>query len=445
MLLHTLMYFTPLIGQIVQKGEVLFRRNSQDLETANHYLAGLISPEKLQNQYQAIIERLQHCYQSDPRYRLKVIFLVSENQKWNCQSLYDELATNPHFEPLVVVSPLTSAKQSLEDNFRFFKAREVKTVKAYDRLSDTYPSLEKYQPDLVFYQQPWGLADLQNIPEVSRYALCGYIPYSFKLFDYDNNYLPSFHGLLWKCFLETDYHLKLFMKKYHCQNCVATGYPKLDAYLSPKPAKCIWKYPRTKTSKVKRIIYAPHHSITATPLALSTFNENSELILKLARGTPNTEWIFKPHPNLKYNYSHTYPEQKQWIDDYYQAWADLDNAQVYDQGDYFDIFKTSDFLITSSGSFLAEYLPTGKPVLHLRTKRQNIPFNQLGEKIIKSYYQIHNRRELTQYFKQVVIEEQDTLKSQRKQAVKWLGFNSKQSAAHNIIQFLEAQLLKTKI
>jgi len=45
------------------------------------------------------------------------------------------------------------------------------------------------------------------------------------------------------------------------------------------------------------------------------------------------------------------------VESYYAEWHNLSNGFVYDEGDYFNIFKSSDALITDCGSFLAEYLP----------------------------------------------------------------------------------------
>ena len=281
----------------------------------------------------------------------------------------------------------------------------------------------------------------QNIKNVSNFALCCYVPYSFDMFAHENNYFSSFHGLLWKYFLETNYHLRLFKKTHKINNCVVTGYPKLDTYLENKKInkKMIW--PVFKIKKIKRIIYAPHHSFTPTPLTLSTFNWNGNAILEMARNSLNTIWVFKPHPNLKYNYIQTYPNKKKEIEKYFKQWRTLKNAKIYTQGDYFDLFKTSDALITDCGSFLAEYLFTKKPILHLRTKLQNRPFNKIGKKIIENYYQIYNLDELKNIFNRVILDNDDYLKKKRLASIKELGIDYSMSSAKKITKHFE-EILK---
>ena len=67
---------------------------------------------------------------------------------------------------------------------------------------------------------------------------------------------------------------------------------------------------------------------------------------------------------------------------------------------YFDIFKTSDLMITDCCSFLAEYLPTEKPLIRL-INRKSKPLNFLGDKITSEYYYAHNKEELNTLFKEL--------------------------------------------
>ena len=119
----------------------------------------------------------------------------------------------------------------------------------------------------------------------------------------------------------------------------------------------------------------------------------------------------------------------------------MKNAKIYTQGDYFDLFKTSDALITDCGSFLAEYLFTKKPILHLRTKLQNRPFNKIGKKIIENYYQIYNLDELKNIFNRIILDNEDYLKKKRLASIKELGIDYLMNSAKKITKHFE-EILK---
>ena len=83
--------------------------------------------------------------------------------------------------------------------------------------------------------------------------------------------------------------------------------------------------------------------------------------LELAKKHPEYSFVVKPHPALRYKCISEKFLTEQEYDDYIAQWNSLENATVYTDGNYFDIFKTSDVLITDSSSFLAEYFYSGKP------------------------------------------------------------------------------------
>lgn len=450
-------------NKLINENSALLKENDHCLEEIiaqkNAYEKKLIENKEIKDanlkllvekNYLNVLIKIFYKIKKNSSYKVKIGFLVNENQKWNCQSLYDEFEKHSKFIPTIFVSIMLHAQKgddptrdNLQENYDFFKKRGMRVKKIYNEKNKSYIPLKEFGPDIIFYQQPWGLDDVQSIHEVSNIALCCYIPYGFTSFIQKNNYLSHFHKLLWKYYVETNNHFFQLQKKFKCNNCIVGGYPKFDYFVKQKNLleKSVWKIAKTKTSKVKRIIYAPHHSISPTPLALSTFLENGEMILNLAKNTPNTEWIFKPHPNLKFNFVNTFPEKTKWFEDYFKQWQMQKNTQIYNQGDYFDIFMTSDVLITDCGSFLTEYLLTGKPVIHLRTKKQNFPFNSVVKKIISSYYQVYSKDDLNRIFKTVVIKNKDPLKKKRAEMISELNIDKQVTSASKIISDIENSLL----
>ena len=113
---------------------------------------------------------------------------------------------------------------------------------------------------------------------------------------------------------------------------------------------------------------------------------------------------------------------------YYNEWAEI--GYIYDSGDYFDIFKTSDLMITDCGSFLAEYLPSHKPLIRLVNK-EGIALNELGKKFSNCFYNVFNNKELQDIFYEIVSKDNDYLKEKRCKLADTL-VDPTTSAAHKI-------------
>ena len=101
---------------------------------------------------------------------------------------------------------------------------------------------------------------------------------------------------------------------------------------------------------------------------------------------------------------------------YFKNWENLPNAQIYEYGNYFDMFRTSDLLITDCNSFLYEYLPTKKPVIRLISEN-SVGHNSFGEKIIAGYYNASNIEELNTLLELILFKNKDPLLSVRERII----------------------------
>ena len=181
--------------------------------------------KRTQENYKRVLCRLK---KSD---KIKVIFLIREEQKWSYQSLYEELAKSDKFEPLILVSMLMLAstgkdktRNNIEENYRFFKNKGMNVAYAYEE--GEYLDLETFAPDIVFYDQMWDLPEKHKPQYVSRFALTCYCSYSYELLDNRETYIFEFHRFLYKFFVDNEFNLKRY-KKYNTKNadnCVVTGY-----------------------------------------------------------------------------------------------------------------------------------------------------------------------------------------------------------------------------
>ncbi len=371
--------------------------------------------------------------------KLKVIFYTNEPQKWSYESVYREFERSPFFDPCIIVVPRyrvhigdDKTRMSLEEQYLFYKSRNYNVEYGY--IDGQYIDIKSFHPDIFFYLQLAEIPGIDNPEIISRYALTAYCPYAFQLSNYKKEYLQNFHKLLFVYYVVHDLTIKRFesYKKGNSSNCISTGYPKLDVYhnrsICDIQLSNYWKDPQ----KIK-IIYAPHHSfrkVKSNTFQFGTFPKNYQLILDLAKKTSDiTTWIFKPHPMLRSVIVKERIMSEEETKKYYDEWAKIGN--LYDTGDYFDIFISSDIMITDCASFLAEYLPSHKPLIRLINPKC-IEFDEVGQRLSKCYYNAHNNEELLSLFKSIVLNKEDYLKNQRIKLANTL-VNPNVSASHIII------------
>ena len=365
--------------------------------------------------------------------KIKIIFLCMECSKWGAQSLYKMMEQHDNFKPQVILIPPYTVhkgedltKLSLENNLKFYKANNIKVELGYNIIKHKYINLKQFKPDIVFFEQPYDLPPQYSLSKVSKDSLCMYFPYGYENLDYKNNYTNNFHKHLFAYFVESKENLERYehYRKGNSRNCIVTGHPKLDYYIKPTE--------KTKSNKLK-IIYAPHHSLKKHSLRFGTFQDNGQFMLNLAKKNNKIDWVFKPHPKLKFELLDNKIMTQEQIDEYWESWQKL--GTVHEYGNYLELFQTSDALITDSISFLVEYLPTRKPIIQLFNKMHH-PYNSIGERISQILYKSTNNEELDTLFNKVIVNRNDYLKDKRIKLINNL-FDFKQSASKKVINYLE--------
>lgn len=380
----------------------------------------------LWNQYM-LIKKLKDIYRNNKR-KIRIGFLVTENEKWCCQTLFDKLKKHPKFEPILILSSLYTKDLSLKQekfykNHEFFKKACGDIIEVYDPQKDKFYSLKPYKLDIIFYQQPWGIAKEHSVLAISKFALACYVPYGFEE-SYRlilNNY-PKFFALLFRWYLShllIEHHYKT--QGYKLKNTRVVGYPKLEEYLNKN------------TYEKKYIIYAPHHAIEPNSLRLGTFAWNGHFILEYAKNHPQFNWVFKPHPRCKVSFlAEGLFKNRQELDAYYNEWASV--GEVCETGNYIDLFKQTKCLITDCCSFLVEFFPTKEPVIHL--KRQDANDDSIVNKVVAStYYPVFNLLELKRTLHIVLEKGEDPMRQKRENKLSELKLL--QQTSDNIIKDLE--------
>lgn len=364
--------------------------------------------------------------------KIRVAFVVAHASMWSCDELIGFLREDNRFDPYVVIA-YSSSNKGGADQEAFEKTESWLKMSGYPyrKLMENTPNNKCYkqmgEPDVVFYLTPYSnlLPVGCNLLYLPADTLTIYIPYSYMLSDAPGKFTCPGMVDSWRHFADSAYYANQLIAHdpLNVRNTAFVGYPKMDIYFEPpgETAHELWKIaPGCDESKVKRIIYAPHHSLEGSRICtqhFSTFARNYKQILFFAQQNPKTtSWILKPHPVLRTTTVETgLFESSSDYDAYLDAWRALPNATVVEESTYYDIFKTSDAMILDSVSFIAEYQFTGKPLLFLTKEDQK--FNAFGQSILDNLYQADGRdvEAIDAFIRDVVVDGNDAMAQKREQ------------------------------
>ncbi|MBQ8459729.1 hypothetical protein IJ541_06470 [bacterium] len=364
---------------------------------------------KIKNNYNNILAGIAEYPQAKP---IKVLFLVSDIAKWKAQSLFDLMKQSGDYEPVIALTlvdfqlKLSKAEQRdiLNKGLQYFKTRSMDCVCAYDVEEHKASDLREFNPILVFYDQPWKISKNQMPCEVSKYALTFYIPYYVQT--YGDNYMEckqELHQSVYRYYILNKEWEEFYAPEFEhaAGKIVGLGHTMLDEYY-------------LKRDKIqdesKYVIYAPHHSFGNWE-NFGTFDKNGKEILEYAKQHKELNWVFKPHPTLKYRAVKSGVMTQTEIDEYYKEWESF--AKVCYDSDYIKYFLNSKALITDSASFLIEYFCTGKPIIHLISRRSKVVPKPAFEKIINTFYKAYNNDEMFDLFDKILIKNDDEMKENR--------------------------------
>lgn len=380
--------------------------------------------------------------------RVKVAFFLTHESVWKYDVLYNLMLVHPRFEPSLFVCPVVNfgienMVVEMDKTYLSFLSKGYSVTKTYDEVREEYLDIKKwFSPDLVFYTNPYqGLQDYRYYIKQFSNTLTCYVPYAIMTTNYELFYNTDFHNLVWKIFSETPIHQQIAIDRQLNKgiNNVLTGYPGFDPFLLDKNLDfTVWK---TTKQELKKIIWAPHHSMNELN-QVSNFLEYYDVFLELAFIYKDKVQItFKPHPLLRIKLEKDLNWGLEKTAIYYSKWDNLENGQL-ENGDYVALFLTSDALIHDCGSFMAEYLITGKPALFMIRKESIMEqWSTFGNQAIEVHYQSRNRQQLVDFIENVVVSEQDVMKGKRAKFVETMLLNKdQQTASGKIMQFLEKEL-----
>ena len=418
-------------------------------------ILGLLKLQKFLKEYYVIkstyFKHIKALQRVRSKTKFKVVFFVIHDSVWKYDELYNLMENDERFFPIVLICPYVRNTEEVmfEDMDRVFNSfvkKGINAIKAFDSETEKWVNVKKdINPDFIFFTNPHFLTKREYYINNFLDTLTCYVPYSFQVSNlYQAQFNQLFHSLVWKQFYETDFH-KSIGEKYSRtkgKNIVVTGYPIVDRLLKNKDlVQDPWPI---KDTSFKRIIWAPHHTITENDSALgySSFKQYADLILKFVTNNQfSIQIAFKPHPLLKQKLYADDDWGKKRTDDYFTEWENLKNGFIYNF-EYSSLFIHSDAMIHDSGSFAAEYLLVNKPVMFM-VSHNNVfnNFSEFGKKCLGYHYIGKNWMEIEEFLYDIINSKPDIIEKDRHNFVTNFCLPpNNTSASNNIFQFLISNL-----
>jgi CDP-glycerol glycerophosphotransferase (TagB/SpsB family) len=353
--------------------------------------------------------------------RITVAFFLQSPTTWKYAKLYTLLARSARFRPVVVICPYNvHLNYSADECLRVMQYAETfAQQQGYDYIS-TYDSTnkkwinirKKLNPDIVLFTKPYKDTHPNYYIYKFRDKITCYTSYGFICLNVYRLFynLPS-HNLLYHFFVETDFQ-KQFAQQYSLikgENAVVTGFLGTEPLIDGHTPTSVWK---PQPTPKKRIIWAPHHTLDYM-FNFSNFLIYNELMIELAKKYEDSvQFVFKPHPVLKFKLINLWGAQK--TEEYYNHWQQMPNTQI-EESYYIDLFLTSDAMIHDCASFTAEYLYTLKPVCFtIRDEKMKQQWNPFGMQALDLHYHAHNAEEIERFIQGVVLGDNDPMYNERK-------------------------------
>lgn len=332
--------------------------------------------------------------------KIRILFVLQLLSEWKTESLFLEMKKHSRIEPILGITPCLEFPGEEE------KIRQYCKEKGYDyiELDPEKTLVSQVHPDFILHQKPYVFQISKKYRVKSNItAPCIMLPYgihtTLETFGI-NSYLSVFS---WRHFYENQSTLDAHKERHLLGgiNFRVTGLPFTDTLMLPPDH---FNNPWPNKVGMKRIIYAPHHSVP--PLGrkgynFSTFMDNGDFMLKMRdKFKENVYFVFKPHPRLYRNLVEIWGKER--TDNYYNSWRNGENSHL-EEGEYLGLFKHSDALIHDCGAFIVEYLFTGNPAMYLiNDNRSDVNLSPYVNKAFQLHYMGKNHDDIEKFIVNVI-------------------------------------------
>lgn len=325
--------------------------------------------------------------------RRNITFLVYQSAVWKSDSVVNALRKIPDVELTVTIAPIfENGEYNIAEQKRaiaFFEKKNI-SVNVIDTKDSNFQVLWRLRKiETIVFSDCWNLSASIWYYYFLLFKDVVYIPYSHqvsKYGDYQAQYNQIFHNFMRCIYAPHEYEVEIFdqYSNTSADNVKFFGYPGVEALIlastsADEKENIFPKSPWDKFScnEAVKLIWAPHHSVDWVDRRYSTFLETHGLMREFAiEFREKVNICFKPHPMLRATLNRIWGITE--TDAYFSFWESQSNTFAA-YGNYEALFAHSDVLLHDSGSFLAEYLYTGKPHLYLLSSPEIIKyFNDFG-------------------------------------------------------------------
>ncbi|OCR15374.1 hypothetical protein BA918_04675 [Helicobacter pullorum] len=345
--------------------------------------------------------------------KCRVVFIVTIEAIFPGRFLFEKMLDDVCFEARVLIAPAIYREMGIDFENMY------KTYKSLSRQYGTACDLSYKDEKFVDIDDQIDFACVPTCyprTTLERYGakdLCNkgikvfYIPYGYTVSNwYEREYDNLYFKYLWKYFVECEYSYNSLTEKAKLSRELLelTGYAKMDKFYAIQQTNI-------RNNRRMKIIIAFHHTIINRVVFFSNFLRYVDFCLELPKMYLNIDFVFRLHPLLKNNLvkDELFGEHK--MEEFFAKLNSYENVELQDDGDYFKAFLDSDALIHDCGSFMAEYLYTGKPVCYLLKDEEinNKNYNDFAKKCISVHYKAFNENDIINFIDRVVVLGEDDM------------------------------------
>ena len=378
-----------------------------------------------------------------PHEAIRIVFIAQHPAVWpTWHSVWSAVNADSRFVAKVVLTqfrhPFSSGATTYDDMRRCLIDADVPFC------SDEFFDVKAFKPHVAFVQNPYEdtRSDHLKIDSLRKAgARVAYVPYGLELGGGAWNIAAQFdsplHRGAWRIFARSERHKKMFGKYCRAGNhhVIVTGHPKFDLRKQDVSSGLFAEIKR-KASGRKVILWTPHFSV-AEPAAWSTYRLYGEFIVNMMRGRRDMFLLIRPHPL----FFQAMRQHKVWDEEgeneFRKAVRESENLALDESVDYQGAFEISDALMTDVGSFMLEYLPTGKPLLYLEHPN-GLGMNDDGD-LVRYLYKACSSQDVANFVDQLASGH-DPLKAQRMAVISEFLFGLDSSAGERIVEHIYSSL-----
>lgn len=318
--------------------------------------------------------------------RLKVAILHQLPESWgNVSSLWRALEQDTTIEARVILLPFLHADYnwSRQSSQRYLDGLGIPYV-AWDELDDQANSF-----DAVFFTSPYDMTrplpyQFYSLQQRARFT--AYIPYGLEVGGGDENLVHQY-GQPVSMHASAVYVRSAGARAMYSRHCptgdrhvVVSGHPRMDGLADLENFPTDPELLRQIGSR-RAVLWNAHFSFDADQW--STFDLLAMDIFEAFAARPDLALLFRPHPLLWQRLVNLGLLDAAGIAALRQELS-ARGVIIDERPDHRHAFAASSAMMSDTGSFLMEYLVTGKPVLYL-VNPHGLGLNEEGEAVARYY------------------------------------------------------------